>query len=63
MSHKNPEIVELRIPLPLATWRAYIEYKAPRRLCWPEVLARAVEALVRAEADRPQADAEGTEGT
>jgi hypothetical protein len=63
MSHKTPEFVELRIPLPLATWKAFIEYKAPRRLCWPEVLARAVEALVRAEADQVRMDAEGTEGT
>ncbi|MBX3127047.1 MAG: hypothetical protein KF718_10040 [Polyangiaceae bacterium] len=63
MSHKNPEIVELRTPLPLATWKAFIEYKGPRRLSWPEVLARAVEALVRAEAERLQTDAEGTAGS
>lgn len=60
MSHKNPEIVELRTPLPLATWKAFIEYKGPRRLSWPAVLERAIEALVRAER---QVHAEGTEGS
>ena len=63
MSHDNAETVELRTSLPLTTWKAFIAYKGPRRLSWPEVLARAVEALVRAEDERLQTDAEGTEGS
>ena len=63
MSPDNAETVELRTSLPLTTWKAFIAYKGPRRLSWPEVLERAVEALVRAEADRLQADTEGAKGT
>lgn len=63
MSHDNAETVELRTSLPLTTWKAFIAYKGPRRLSWPAVLERAVEALVRAEADRLRADTEGAKGT
>lgn len=60
MSHDNAETVELRTSLPLTTWKAFIAYKGPRRLSWPQVLERAIEALVRAER---QVHAEGTEGS
>lgn len=51
---QNPKIVELRVSVPLKTWRLFASYKGPRRLSWPEVLELAAKALLgQADAEAP----------